>query len=133
MNMWEMAMSDEKVVTMETAMQELQDAQATVTAAEQALTEAKAVESEKVKQIKKMMDELKEKAKELGLEMIASVEEAKQAVQEKLDEGKAEWAAEAATTPNAARRQVRLVWAVLGAVAGVLVGLGAGYVIWGIF
>lgn len=126
-------MSDEKVVTMETAMQELQDAQATVTAAEQALTEAKAVESEKVEQIKKMMDELKEKAKELGLEMIASVEEAKKAVQEKLDEGKAEWAAEAATTPNAARRQVRLVWAVLGAVAGVLVGLGSGYVIWGIF
>ena len=133
MNMWEMTMSDEKVVTMETAMQELQDAQATVTAAEQALTEAKAVESEKVEQIKKMMDELKEKAKELGLEMIASVEEAKKAVQEKLDEGKAEWAAEAATTPNAARRQVRLVWAVLGAVAGVLVGLGSGYVIWGIF
>ena len=68
------------------------------------------------------------KAKELGLEVVASVEEAKQAVQEKLDEAKDEWTETAAEHPNAARRQVRLVWAVLGAVAGLLIGFGLGFV-----
>lgn len=74
------------------------------------------------------MDEIKGKAKELGLEVVASVEEAKQAVEEKIDEAKAEWTVTAATHPNEARRQVRLVWAVLGTVAGLVVGFGWGYV-----
>lgn len=80
------------------------------------------------KTVEQAMLELKGKAKELGLEVVASVEEAKQAVQEKLDEAKAEWTETAAEHPNAARRQVRLVWAVLGTVAGIAVGFGWGYV-----
>lgn len=114
--------------TVEQAMLELKDAQAAVDAAQKDLDGAVAEKDEKVEEIKKLMDELKGKAKELGLEVVASVEEAKQAVQEKLDEAKAEWTATAAEHPNAARRQVRLVWAVLGTVAGLLIGFGLGFV-----
>jgi hypothetical protein len=114
--------------TVEQAMLELKDAQAAVDAAKQDLDSAEADRAAKVEEIKKLMDDLKGKAKELGLEVVASVEEAKQAVQEKLDEAKAEWTATAAEHPNEARRQVRLVWAVLGTVAGLAVGFGWGYV-----
>ena len=114
--------------TVEQAMLELKDAQAAVDAAKQDLDSAEADRAAKVEEIKKLMDDLKGKAKELGLEVVASVEEAKQAVQEKLDETKAEWTATAAEHPNEARRQVRLVWAVFGTVAGLAVGFGWGYV-----
>lgn len=119
-------MADEK--TVEQAMLELKDAQAAVDAAKQDLDSAEAEKAAKVEEIKKLMDELKGKASELGLKVVASVEEAKQAVQEKLDEAKAEWTETAAEHPNAARRQVRLVWAVIGTVAGLAVGFGLGYV-----
>lgn len=119
-------MADEK--TVEQAMLELKDAQAAVDAAKQDLDSAEAEKAAKVEEIKRLMDELKGKASELGLKVVASVEEAKQAVQEKLDEAKAEWTETAAEHPNVARRQVRLVWAVLGTVAGLAVGFGWGYV-----
>lgn len=118
--------------TVEQAMLELKDAQAAVDAAKQDLDSAEAEKAAKVEEIKKLMDELKGKAQELGLEVVASVEEAKQAVKEKLDEAKTEWTVTAAEHPNAARRQVRLVWAVLGTVAGLVVGFGLGY-LWGRF
>lgn len=114
--------------TVEQAMLELKDAQAAVDAAKEDLQGAEAEKAAKVEEIKKLMDELKGKAQELGLEVVASVEEAKQAVKEKLDEAKTEWTATAQTHPNEARRQVRLVWAVLGTVAGLVVGFGLGYV-----
>lgn len=123
-------MAEEK--TVEQAMLELKDAQAAVDAAQKDLDGAVAEKDAKVEEIKKLMDELKGKAKELGLEVVASVEDAKQAVQEKLDEAKAEWTETAAEHPNAARRQVRLVWAVLGTVAGLAIGFGLGY-LWGRF
>lgn len=118
--------------TIEQAMLELKDAQAAVDAAQKDLDGAVAEKDAKVEEIKKLMDELKGKAKELGLEVVASVEEAKQAVQEKLDEAKTEWTVTAAEHPNAARRQVRLLWVVLGTVAGLVVGFGLGY-LWGRF
>lgn len=114
--------------TVEQAMLELKDAQAAVDAAKEDLQGAEAEKAAKVEEIKKLMDEIKGKAKELGLEVVASVEEAKQAVQEKLDEAKVEWTETAAEHPNVARRQVRLVWAVLGTVAGLLIGFGLGFV-----
>lgn len=114
--------------TVEQAMLELKDAQAAVDAAKEDLQGAEAEKAAKVEEIKKLMDDLKGKAKELGLEVVASVEEAKQAVEEKIDEAKAEWKVTAATHPNEARRQVRLAWAVIGTVAGLLVGFGLGYV-----
>jgi phage-related minor tail protein len=118
--------------TVEQAMLELKDAQAAVDAAKQDLDSAEAEKAAKVEEIKKLMDELKGKASELGLKVVASVEEAKQAVQEKLDEAKTEWTVTAATTPNEARRQIRTVWAVIGTVAGLVVGFGLGFV-WGRF
>lgn len=118
--------------TVEQAMLELKDAQAAVDAAKQDLDSAEAEKAAKVEEIKKLMDELKGKASELGLKVVASVEEAKQAVQEKLDEAKTEWTVTAAEHPNAARRQVRLAWAMIGTVAGLVVGFGLGY-LWGRF
>lgn len=114
--------------TLEQAMLELKDAQAAVDAAKEDLQGAEAEKAAKVEEIKKLMDELKGKAQELGLEVVASVEEAKQAVKEKLDEAKTEWTATAQTHPNEARRQVRLAWAVIGTVAGLLIGFGLGFV-----
>ncbi len=120
-------MAEEK--TLEQAMTELREAQDAVTAAQQDLDTAVSEKDAKVEEIKQLMDELKGKAQELGLEVVASVAEAKQAVKEKLDEAKTEWAQTAVTTPNSARRQVRLVWAVIGTVAGLVVGFGLGYVV----
>lgn len=114
--------------TVEQAMLELKDAQAAVDAAKQDLDSAEAEKAAKVEEIKKLMDELKVKASELGLKVVASVEEAKQAVQEKLDEAKTEWTVTAATHPNEARRQIRMIWAVIGTVAGLVIGFGLGYV-----
>ena len=119
--------------TVEQAMLELKDAQAAVDAAKQDLDSAEAEKAAKVEEIKKLMDELKGKASELGLKVVASVEEAKQAVQEKLDEAKAEWTTTAQTHPNQARRQVRLAWAVIGTVAGLVAGFGIGYLAGKIF
>ena len=113
--------------TVEQAMLELKDAQAAVDAAKQDLDSEEAEKAAKVEEIKKLMDELKGKASELGLKVVASVEEAKQAVQEKLDEAKTEWTTTAATHPNEARRQIRAVWAVIGTVGGLLIGFGLGY------
>ena len=113
--------------TLEQAMLELQDANAAVTAAQKDLESAEDEKAAKVEEIKKLMEELKGKAGELGLKVVASVEEAKQAVEEKLDEAKAEWTVTAATHPNEARRQVRLAWAVIGTVAGLVIGFGVGY------
>lgn len=120
-------MAEEK--TLEQAMTELREAQDAVTTAQQNLDTAVLEKDAKVEEIQRLMDELKGKAQELGLEVVASVAEAKQAVKEKLDEAKTEWAQSAVTTPNSARRQVRLVWAVIGTVAGIVVGFGLGYVV----
>lgn len=117
----------EKTVTLEGALTELEEARSGVEEAQKALTDAESVKAEKVEQIKTLIDDLKAKAKELGLEVVANVEEAQEAVSQKLDEAKAEWAQTAAENPNEARRQVRLVWAVIGTVAGFVVGCGAGY------
>ncbi len=119
-------MAEEK--TLEQAMTELREAQDAVTAAQQDLDTAVSEKDAKVEEIKKLMNDVKDKAKELGLEVVANVTEAKQAVQEKLDEAKTDWAQTASTNPNSARRQVRLVWAIVGTVAGLIVGFGLGYV-----
>lgn len=68
-------------------------------------------------------------AQALGLEVVANVEEAQEAVSQKLDEAKEEWAQTAAENPNEARRQVRLVWAVIGTVGGFVLGCGVGYLV----
>lgn len=119
-------MAEEK--TLEQAMTELREAQDAVTAAQQDLDTAVSEKDAKVEEIKKLMNDVKDKAKELGLEVVANVTEAKQAVQEKLNEAKTDWAQTASTNPNSARRQVRLVWAIFGTVAGLIVGFGLGYV-----
>ena len=117
----------EKTVTLEGALTELEEARSGVEEALKALTDAESVKAEKVEQIKTLIDDLKAKAKELGLEVVANVEEAQEAVSQKLDEAKEEWAQTAAENPNEARRQVRLVWAVIGTVGGFVLGCGAGY------
>lgn len=119
-------MAEEK--TLEQAMTELREAQDAVTAAQQDLDTAVSEKDAKVEEIKKLMNDVKDKAKELGLEVVANVTEAKLAVQEKLDEAKTDWAQTASTNPNSARRQVCLVWAFVGTVAGLIVGFGLGYV-----
>lgn len=119
----------EKTVTLEGALTELEEARSGVEEAQKALTDAESVKAEKVEQIKTLIDDLKAKAKELGLEVVANVEEAQEAVSQKLDEAKTEWAQTAAENPNEARRQVRVVWAVIGTVAGFVVGCGVGYLV----
>lgn len=113
--------------TLESAFEDLEAANTSVDDAQKALTDAQAAKEAKVEQIKTLMDELKAKAKELGVEVIQNASEAAEAVQEKLDEGKSEWAAEAQEDPNAARRKLRAIWGCIGLVAGLLIGGGAGY------
>lgn len=118
-----------EAVSLEQAFSELQEARDGVSEAQEALTTAQSEQAAKVEQIKGLMDDLKAKAQELGLEVVANVEEAQEAVSQKLDEAKAEWAQTAAENPNEARRQVRLVWAVIGTVTGFVVGCGVGYLV----
>lgn len=72
--------------------------------------------------LEELIEKMKAEAKELGLD-----------IEEKLDEAKAEWAETAVSDPDAARRQLRAFWAIVGTVAGFILGLGVGYVIWGLF
>lgn len=116
-----------EAVSLEQAFSELQEARDGVTEAQEALTTAQTEQAAKVEQIKGLMDDLKSKAQELGLVIVANVGEAKDAVSQKLDEAKDEWAAEAAENPNDARRKIRLIWAVIGAAAGFVLGAAAGY------
>ena len=72
------------------------------------------------KKLEELMEKMKAEAKELGLE-----------IEEKLDAAKAEWAETAVSDPDTARRQLRAFWGIVGTVAGALVGLGVGYLMWG--
>ncbi len=67
-----------------------------------------------------LIEKMKTEAKELGLD----IEE---------NEAKDKWAETATTDPDTARRQLRAFWAIVGTVAGFILGLGVGYVIWGLF
>lgn len=69
-----------------------------------------------------LIEKMKAEAQELGLD-----------IEEKLDEAKDKWAETATTDPDTARRQLRAFWAIVGTVAGFILGLGVGYVIWGLF
>lgn len=118
--------------TIEQAFDDLSAANSAVSDAQSALESAESDREQKIEKIKALMDELKGKATELGVEVVQNASEAAQAVQEKLDEGKDAWASEAQETPNAARRQLRLFWGVIGAVGGLIVGLPIGYVLRGV-
>lgn len=72
--------------------------------------------------LEELIEKMKAEAKELGLD-----------IEEKLDEAKAEWAETAVSDPDTARRQLRAFWGIVGTVAGFILGLGGGYVIWGLF
>ena len=72
--------------------------------------------------LESFIEKMKAEAKELGLD-----------IEEKLDEAKDKWAETAVSDPNTARRQLRAFWAIVGTVAGFILGLGVGYVIWGLF
>ncbi len=72
------------------------------------------------KKLEELMEKMKAEAKELGLD-----------IEEKLDAAKAEWAETAVSDPNTARRQLRAFWGIVGTVAGALIGLGVGYLMWG--
>lgn len=70
--------------------------------------------------LEELIEKMKKEAHELGLD-----------IEEKLDEAKDKWAETAATDPDTARRQLRAFWAIVGTAAGVLIGLGVGYLMWG--
>lgn len=72
--------------------------------------------------LEELIEKMKAEAKELGLD-----------IEEKLDEAKDKWAETATTDPDTARRQLRAFWGIVGTVAGFILGLGVGYVIWGLF
>lgn len=67
-----------------------------------------------------LIEKMKAEAKELGLD-----------IEEKLDEAKDKWAEIAVSDPDTARRQLRAFWGIVGMVAGALIGLGVGYLMWG--
>lgn len=71
--------------------------------------------------LEELIEKMKAEAKELGLD-----------IEERLDAAKAEWAETAATDPDTARRQLRAFWGIVGTVAGALIGLGVGYLMWGL-
>lgn len=68
-----------------------------------------------------LIEKMKAEAKELGLD-----------IEEKLDEAKDKWAETATTDPDTARRQLRAFWGIVGTVAGFILGLGVGYLVWGL-
>ncbi len=70
--------------------------------------------------LESFIEKMKAEAKELGLD-----------IEEKLDEAKDKWAETAVSDPNTARRQLRAFWGIVGTVAGALIGLGVGYLMWG--
>lgn len=70
--------------------------------------------------LESFIEKMKAEAKELGLD-----------IEEKLDEAKGKWAETAVSDPNTARRQLRAFWGIVGTVAGALIGLGVGYLMWG--
>ena len=72
------------------------------------------------KKLEELMEKMKAEAKDLGLD-----------IEEKLDAAKAEWAETAVSDPDTARRQLRAFWGIVGTAAGVLIGLGVGYLMWG--
>lgn len=41
-------------------------------------------------------------------------------------------AKKAVEDPDTARRQLRAFWSIVGTAAGVLIGLGVGYLVWGL-
>lgn len=71
--------------------------------------------------LEELIEKMKKEAQELGLD-----------IEEKLDAAKAEWAETAVSDPDTARRQLRSFWGIVGTVAGVLIGLGVGYLVWGL-
>lgn len=70
--------------------------------------------------LEELIEKMKREAHELGLD-----------IEEKLEEAKDKWAETATTDPDTARRQLRAFWGIVGTVAGVLIGLGVGYLMWG--
>ena len=73
-----------------------------------------------IDKLNEFIEKMKAEAKELGLD-----------IEEKLDEAKDKWAETAVSDPDTARRQLRAFWGIVGTVAGVLIGLGVGYLMWG--
>lgn len=71
--------------------------------------------------LEELIEKMKAEAKELGLDIEA-----------KLDEAKDKWAETATTDPDTARRQLRAFWGIVGTVAGFILGLGVGYLVWGL-
>lgn len=71
--------------------------------------------------LEELIEKMKAEAKELGLD-----------IEERLDAAKAEWAETAASDPDTARRQLRAFWGIVGTVVGLLIGLGVGYLVWGL-
>lgn len=67
-----------------------------------------------------LIEKMKAEAKELGLD-----------IEEHLNEAKDKWAETAVSDPDTARRQLRAFWGIVGTVAGALIGLGVGYLMWG--
>lgn len=67
-----------------------------------------------------LIEKMRKEAHELGLD-----------IEEKLDEAKEKWAETAATDPDTARRRLRAFWGIVGTVAGLVIGLGVGYLKWG--
>ena len=72
--------------------------------------------------LEELIEKMKAEAKDRGLDN-----------EEKLDEAKDKWAETATTDPDTVRRQLRAFWGIVGTVAGFILGLGVGYVIWGLF
>lgn len=71
--------------------------------------------------LEELIEKMKKEAQELGLD-----------IEEKLDEAKDKWAETATTDPDTARRQLRAFWGIVGTVAGFILGLGVGYLVWGL-
>lgn len=71
--------------------------------------------------LEELIEKMKKEAQEIGLD-----------IEEKLDEAKDKWAETATTDPDTARRQLRAFWGIVGTVAGFILGLGVGYLVWGL-